>query len=144
MTDDTTYFIDANIPMYAAGADHPLKSPCAMVLDLVARGQLLGVTDAEVIQEILYRYTSLGQRRRGVELSTLFLEIVPVVLALGRSDIERAVDIHNSFVRLESRDSVHVAAMLEHHVVHVISADKHFDDLPGIERHDPSEWSAKP
>ena len=39
MPDDTVYFIDANVPMYAAGADHPLKGPCLAILDQIARGQ---------------------------------------------------------------------------------------------------------
>ncbi|HEY3080095.1 MAG TPA: hypothetical protein VGM69_09330 [Chloroflexota bacterium] len=44
---DERYFIDANVPMYAVGADHPLKRPCLAVLRAVARGDLLAVSDAE-------------------------------------------------------------------------------------------------
>ena len=29
-------FIDANVPIYAAGDDHPLKEPCARILPSVA------------------------------------------------------------------------------------------------------------
>ena len=29
-------FIDANVPIYAAGGDHPLKEPCARILRSMA------------------------------------------------------------------------------------------------------------
>jgi hypothetical protein len=57
---DPTYFIDANIPMYAAGAEHPLKRPCIAILEAIAHDELAAVTNVEVVQEILYRYSALG------------------------------------------------------------------------------------
>jgi len=70
---DEPYFIDANVPMYAVGAEHPLKAPCLRVLESIARGELRAVTDAEVLQELLHRYTALGRRREAVEVCRLFL-----------------------------------------------------------------------
>jgi uncharacterized protein len=52
-------FIDSNIPIYLIGAPHPHKSDAQIFLEkLVAAGQRL-VTDAEVLQEILHRYTGI-------------------------------------------------------------------------------------
>jgi predicted nucleic acid-binding protein len=48
--------IDANIFMYAAGAEHPHKEPSRMFLEQVARGEVDAALDAEVLQEILHRY----------------------------------------------------------------------------------------
>jgi predicted nucleic acid-binding protein len=139
-SNSVSYFIDANVPMYAAGAEHPLKEPCRVILDLVARRKLHAVTDATVIQEILHRYTALGQRERGVQVSRLFLRVVPVVLPLRREDIETAIGVHASNPRLQAHDSVHAAVMMAYQITCIISADKHFDGLPGIERKDPSVW----
>ena len=36
-------FIDANVPIYAAGQSHPFKEPCARILELVA--ERLGSVD---------------------------------------------------------------------------------------------------
>lgn len=52
-------FVDANIPMYAAGVEHPLKQPCVAMLEAIAKGSLGAVTNVEVVQEILHRYTAL-------------------------------------------------------------------------------------
>ncbi len=48
-------FIDANIPMYAAGKPSPYKDKCRDILAGIVAGSLAAVTDAEVFQEILYR-----------------------------------------------------------------------------------------
>ena len=32
MDSDQTYFLDANLLMYAAGSDHPLREPCRQAL----------------------------------------------------------------------------------------------------------------
>ena len=40
-------FLDANVPIYAAGKEHPKKEPCALVLNMAAEHPLSFVTDAE-------------------------------------------------------------------------------------------------
>ena len=48
--------------MYLVGAAHPHKTEAQVILErLIAAGERL-VTDAEVLQEILHRYTAIGQR----------------------------------------------------------------------------------
>jgi len=55
-------FVDSNIPMYLIGAAHPHKTEAQVILErLIAEGQRL-VTDAEVLQEILHRYTAIEKR----------------------------------------------------------------------------------
>jgi predicted nucleic acid-binding protein len=45
--------------MYLIGAAHPHKTDAQVILErLIAAGQRL-VTDAEVLQEILHRYTAI-------------------------------------------------------------------------------------
>lgn len=134
------YFIDANIPMYAAGAEHALKAPCVAILESIAKGELKAVTDAEVVQEILHRYTALGRRNHAVEVCRLFLQFVPNVLPITRQIIERALEFHLQFSQLQARDSLHVAAMVEYKIARIISADRHFDGVPGIFRLDPTQF----
>ncbi len=48
--------------MYLIGAAHPHKAEAQVLLErLIAAGRRL-VTDAEVLQEILHRYTAIGRR----------------------------------------------------------------------------------
>ncbi len=133
-------FIDANVPMYAVGAEHPLKAPCLRILEAIARGELRAVTDAEVLQELLHRYTALGRRREAVEVCRLFLRVVPEVLPITRETIEEALTLHERY-DLPARDSLHWAVMRRHGLTRMISADRHFDGLPGLVRLDPQTFS---
>lgn len=49
-------FIDANVPIYAAGREHPHREPCIRVLAAVNENPDGFVTDAEVFQEIMHHY----------------------------------------------------------------------------------------
>ncbi len=49
-------FIDANVPIYPAGRDHPYRQPCIQVLAAVNENPDGFVTDAEVFQEITHHY----------------------------------------------------------------------------------------
>jgi predicted nucleic acid-binding protein len=83
--------------MYAAGVEHPLKAPCGAILEAIAQGKLTAVTDAEVLQELLHRYTALGHRERAVDVCHLFLKVVPEVFPVTRETIERALELHLQF-----------------------------------------------
>ena len=55
-------FIDSGIPMYLVGAPHPNKDAALRVLNaLLEAGERL-VSDVEVLEEILHRYTSIDRR----------------------------------------------------------------------------------
>ena len=52
-------FIDSNIPMYVVGSSHPRKLDALRLLEgAISEGHRL-VTDAEVLQEILHRYSAI-------------------------------------------------------------------------------------
>lgn len=57
---DGPVFIDVNIPMYAAGTAHPYRESCAKIMAAVATGEIEGLIDTEIIQEILHRYGAMG------------------------------------------------------------------------------------
>ena len=65
-------FIDANVPMYAAGRPHPLKEPSAAVLEFIALQPERFFTSAEVLQELMYRYLSLRRWAQGREIFLRF------------------------------------------------------------------------
>lgn len=132
-------FLDTNIFMYAAGREHPLKAPCVAILRRVAREELEVLTNAEVLQEILYRYSAIGEGERGLHLARVAVdqvggEVLPVTLA----DMQRAFDLVARYgTTIKSRDAVHAATVLNHGLKHVISVDSHFDAIEGITRVDP-------
>jgi len=132
-------FIDTNIPMYAAGTPHPLRDPCQAIIRAVAEGKLEAVTDAEVLQEILYRYLHIGEREKGLMVFDRFRRIM-----LGHeADVQRAREQAEEYPGLSPRDLIHLAVMLRHGIHEIITADRGFDRVRGIRRIDPAEFACR-
>jgi len=134
------YFIDANIIMYAAGAPHALKQPCLQILTDMDQELIYAVTSVEVVQEILHRYSSLNRRADAIKLANDLIGLTAEIYPVSLDDINRALQIHQQYVKLTARDSIHAATMYNHGLTYILSADAHFDGLPGITRIDPLNW----
>jgi len=126
--------VDSNIPMYLVGAPHPNKDAARRVLEeAVAAGHTL-CTDAEVLQEILHRYTAIQRREQIDPAFDALLAIVDVVYPIERADVERARRLLRTTAALSARDAIHVAVMQARDVDRILSFDVGFDGLPGIVR----------
>ena len=55
-------FVDSNVPMYLVGVAHPHKRDAQRLLERCLGERIPLVTDAEVLQEILHRYTAIRRR----------------------------------------------------------------------------------
>jgi predicted nucleic acid-binding protein len=127
-------FIDANIFMYAAGKDCPQKRPSQKFLShILAEGSKeKACTNAEVLQEILHRYTSIGAAELGFQIFDLVLSLGLQVLPIEVSDIIRAKAILEEDVPLSSRDAVHLGVMHNHGISKVATFDKGFLKIPWV------------
>jgi predicted nucleic acid-binding protein len=127
-------FIDSNIPMYLIGAAHPHKADAQLLLErLIVSGQRL-VTDAEVLQEILHRYTAIHKREAIRPAFQAILDLVDDVMAIEKPDVLRAGEIVQHRIKMSARDSVHIAVMERHGIHSVLSFDADFDRWPGLHR----------
>ena len=137
-------FIDTNVPIYAAGREHPHKEPCAGTLRLVAENPMSFVTDAEVLQELVHRYLAQDRWALGREVLRIFaLVMQDRIEPVYAGDILSGADLADRHPGISARDLVHAAVMRRLGAEHVISADTDFDRLPWVTRLDPmlmSEW----
>ncbi|MDA2928206.1 type II toxin-antitoxin system VapC family toxin [Acidobacteria bacterium AH-259-G07] len=133
------FFIDVNIPMYAAGTTHPLREPSQGVIRAIATGQLDAVTDAEVFQEILYRYLRINEREKGFGIFDLFYRIMlGRILPIEGRDVQQSRALAEKYLFLSPRDLIHLAVMLRHRVQKMITADSGFDAVEEVDRIEPS------
>ncbi|MFO7683714.1 MAG: type II toxin-antitoxin system VapC family toxin [Chloroflexota bacterium] len=139
---EAPYFLDVNVPMYAAGKDHPYKESCVWVLTEIANGRLDVVIDTEIIQEALYRYGAIQQWQIGVQMAENLLDLVPIVLPVTVETMKTAVSLfaHYAPQGVKARDLLHTAVMQNHQITHIISTDKHFDQIEGVTRLDPQTF----
>jgi uncharacterized protein len=126
--------VDSDIPMYLVGATHPHKSDARRLLEKTVSDRQSLVTDAEVLQEILHRYTAIDRRDAIQPAFDALLGIVDQVLAIDRSIAERAKQIVLGYRQLSARDAVHLAVMEHHGIERIMTFDSGFDAFPGITR----------
>ena len=126
--------VDSNVPMYLVGASHPHKTDAQHILERLVADRERLVTDAEVLQEILHRYVSIGRREAIQRAFDALLAVVDDVFTIDRSVVERAKSLVLAYATLSARDAIHVASMQRHDCRHIISFDSGFDLIPGLTR----------
>jgi uncharacterized protein len=127
-------FVDSNIPMYLVGALHPHKNEARRWLEELVSGQERLVTDAEVLQEILHRYTSINRPDAIQPAFDALLGVVDEVFPVNQVAAERAKEIVLGRRGLSARDAIHLATMQIHGIQRILSFDRGFDGFPGIAR----------
>lgn len=132
-----SYFIDTSIIMYAVGKEHSYKTPCTRIINAIAKEELQAIIDTEVIQEILYRYSHIKQKEKGIKIAKDILLLVPEVLSIKKNDIKLAIEIFDKYPYIKSRDALHTAVMVNNGIKTILSTDKDFDNIDEIKRIDP-------
>ncbi len=127
-------FVDSNIPMYLVGAAHPHKLDSQATLENAIGAGARLVTDAEVLQEICHRYAALGRREAIQPAFDAILGCVDEVFPVELEDVEAARDVILRYPKLSARDALHAAVMQRHGIARIMSFDRGFDSIPGIER----------
>lgn len=132
--------VDANVLMYAAGAEHPHKGPSLRFLERVAVGDIVATIDAELLQEVLHRYRSLNRWSDGRQVYELARQIFPEVLAIDGDVMDRALRLLDAFPGLLARDGVHAAVVLVKGLSALCSYDRDFEQIPDFPCHPPEFW----
>lgn len=135
--------VDANIIMYACGREHPLKAPSIAFLETVARREVGATTDAEVLQEILHRYRSVGRWEVGEVAYTLARTVLPDILPITAGVVDRAAELMRSHPFLVARDAIHLAVVQLHHLNGICSFDGGLDRVPGVRRIEPPSTAGR-
>jgi uncharacterized protein len=126
--------VDSNIPMYLIGAPHPNKEAARRALEETIAANESLCSDAEVLQEILHRYTSIRRPEKiDVALAAL-LALVDVVFPIDRTDVERARRLLATTPNLSARHAIHISVMQGRDIGRVLTFDTGFDGIPGIVR----------
>lgn len=127
-------FLDSNIPMYLGGSPGPKKDEALALLQRLLASEERLVTSAEVLQEILHRYSAIGRREAIQPTFETVLGIVEQVFGVEARDVERAKSILLGTQSLSARDALHLAVMERHDVSRIASFDRGFEGYPGIQR----------
>lgn len=134
-----TFFVDANPIVYSATGGEAAAN-CLRVLEAVAAGEADGRTSPAVLQEVwhlsLRRYR--GRLDGLVESAlTIFSPLLPVT-GLG---LEQAMKLPAA-ASLGAQDRLHVGTCAVEEIATILTADRAFDEVPGLTRVDPFDAAA--
>lgn len=130
--------IDANVFLYALGAEHRYREPCRELVTRLARAELAGELSVEILQEVVH----VRRRRGDHQAPERAREIVAWDLPVHRfeiDDLEVALRLLDHHPELPTRDAVHAATARNRGIELIVSTDADFDRVPGLERIDPTE-----
>lgn len=131
------FLFDTAVFLYARGREHPYREPCRDLVRLSAEGALAGEASVELVQEFAHVL-----RRRGLGGGTVRDESSAVgALCLlhefGAPELRLALSLVATVPAIGVRDAVHAATALRRGIGVVVSPDRAFDAVPGVERVDP-------
>lgn len=133
-----TFFVDANVLVYAAAGVAEHRDACLGVLYAIADGAD-GRTSVAVLEEVWH----LQQSKRAGDLGRiaedaykLFSPLLPV------TDRAFAIALGHNARRLGTNDRLHVGTCLDHDIDTIVTADRGFDEVRGLTRVDPLDARA--
>ncbi len=144
MSGPEALFLDTSVLMYAAGGEHPLRRPCRRALEHVVDKEIDLATSSEVLQEILYRYFSIGRPGAARTVFDSARDLCQVVLPVSETDTVRALHLLLEGAQISPRDAIHVAVMESNKLRRILSTDRHFDRVDSVARVDPADLAARP
>ena len=141
--------IDTNVFMYASGGPHRYRDACRRIVAglMPGRSGIDGATaciDAELFQEIAYRYASIGKPETGHRLQESIRSLGIELLDIDEPTIDVFVEVQREYAaQLDRRgdlvrDLLHLSIMIRNRIDTLISADTDFDKFEGIRRLDPA------
>jgi len=130
--------IDANVFLYALGADHSYREPCRDLVTRLARGELDGELSVEILQEVVHVRRRRGDREASERAREIIAWGIPVH-GLEPEDFDAALALLDEHADLHTRDAVHAGTARNRGIELIVSTDADFDPLPGLERIDPSD-----
>ena len=135
-------YVDSNVFFYAKISDTEYGEACAKIIGDIADANLRTATSTLAVLEVANALKKYGLSD---EVKDEIDAIYSLGMTLGPVDdtIVRLVgEIHRS-AKISPYDCAHVATMKRLGITKILSADKNFDGIPGVQRIDPKTYAAK-
>ena len=131
-------FLDSNVVLRYVLRDHPDHTPRAAALFAkLGQNEIGAQATASVIFEMVF---TLDRQRKipkpRIRSTVLDLLALPGLTVSERPRLEQALDLFVS-LNIPYIDAYHAAAMNDLGCTQILSFDRHFDRVPGIERVEP-------
>lgn len=132
------FLYDTAVFIYAVGKEHPYRDPCREVVAAARDGALAGEASVEVIHELAHVLIRRGgDRAKALRLASAAAELVRLH-EFSPSDLPLTMTLLADHPALDARDAVFAATALNRGIPLILSPDRAYDDVPGLDRVDPA------
>jgi len=133
------FLCDTNVLVYAVGAQHPYRESCRDLVRHQGRGVLAGEVTPIVIAEFAHQRFRQTRDRREASLRARQAAGAFRVQAVDSDDLDLALDLYARSTALDAFDALLAATALNRGLDAIVSADRAFEAVDGIERIDPTD-----
>jgi hypothetical protein len=126
-----TFIVDSNVALIATGQIG--EAWAVVILEEIAKGRFIGISDVFFLQEILDRFYFLGENYKGKKLCKSFRKIMHKNLGATLEDFDLSYKLFQENQKASPRELIHSAIMIHAKVVDIFSIDgPDFDAISGI------------
>jgi len=133
------FLYDTSIFIYALGREHVYREPCREIVRRAAAGDLQGEGSSDLLQEFMHqRARRTGDRRGAAEAARNVAKLAwwhPV----EPNDVQCGIDLFEIHADLDPRDAVFAALAINRGIDAILTTDRAFDGIDGLERIDPAD-----
>lgn len=133
------FLYDTSIFVYARGTEHEYREPCRTVIRLAEQGVLAGEASVELVQEYAHILRRRGLSGPDVREQARDVAALCLLHNFAEDDLRLALNLVATHPVLRVRDAVHAATALRRGISVILSADRDFDGIAGLERLDPHD-----
>ena len=124
--------VDTSVLVYAVGIDHALCGPARRFVQDVQSGATDGQTTPEVLQEFAHVRGRRRSREDAARLADRYAAMLSPLVTVTARDVAEGLDIWAGVPDIGAFDAVLSAVALAHGA-RVLSADRAFSRVPGLE-----------
>jgi len=136
------FLYDTNIFVYALGGPSSYQEPCRRVLSMAERGRLSGEACVELVQEFAHQRHRQTRQRDAAARGAERIARACVLHPLEAADLPLALRLFAATPGLHCRDACFAAVALNRGIDAILTADRAFDAVGGLERVDPADEAA--
>ena len=136
------FLFDTTVFVYARGRPHRYREPCSAIVAEQVAGRLAGEAATGLIREYAHRrYRQTGDRWDAVQMARDIAAMCPLHPA-SEADVLRALELFERHEGLGTTDAVFAAVALNRGIDAILTSDRGFDGIGGLERVDPLDADA--
>jgi predicted nucleic acid-binding protein len=136
------FLYDTSIFIHALGGEHTYREPCREIARLATVGDLQGEASVDLLQELTHqRERRTGNRRDAAKAARSVAQLAwwhPV----EPNDVQQGIDLFEAHESLDAQDAVFAALAINRGIDAILTTDRAFDGIDGLERIDPADERA--